>query len=113
VEHCRFAAGARRVAVKNGPESPAGPSRNYTIAPAEPLAADTAWTIACDDGLRGSVGNLGPDKPAELAFHTYGPLRFVKLDPSGDDIVPDESLRLSLAFTNALKPPYQMTVKPA
>jgi alpha-2-macroglobulin len=113
LRHCQFAAGAQQVAVKNGPESPSGPARSYTIVPAAALAVDTAWKLSCAAGLHGSVGNLGLDKPEGQAFHTYGPLAFVKLDPSGKDVVPDESVRLALTFTNALAPPYQMTLKPA
>jgi alpha-2-macroglobulin len=112
-ERCGLAAGATKIAVKNGPDSPSGPAKVYTLVPASALAIDTAWTASCAAGLRGSVGNLGIEKAAELAFRTYGPLKFVKLDPDGTDIVPDESLRLSLVFTNPLKPPYQMTVTPA
>jgi len=113
IEHCHFVAGGKPVAVKNGPDSPSGPARGYTIAPAAELALNTAWTVSCEAGLAGSVGNLGLGKAVDQAFHTYGPLAFVKLDPSGDDIVPDENLRLSLVFTNALKPPYQVKMKPA
>jgi uncharacterized protein YfaS (alpha-2-macroglobulin family) len=113
VEHCRFTAGDDKVAVKNGPESPSSPARNYTLAPAAALAVDTAWKLSCDAELRGSVGNLGLDAPAELALRTYGPLKFVKLDPSGNDIVPDESVRLALSFSNPLKAPYHMKLVPA
>lgn len=113
IEHCRFIAGGNQVAVKNGPESPSGPARSYTIAPAAALAVDTAWKVACDAGLRGKVGNLGLDRPVELAFRTYGPLRFVKLEPSGKDVVPDESVRLAIAFTNPLATPYRMALRPA
>src|SRR5689334_22065007 len=109
--HCKFAAGDKQVAVKNGPESPSGPAKGYTLAPAGELALDTAWKVSCDE-LKGSVGNLGA-KPVELAFKTYGPLKFVKIDPSGNDIVPDESVRLEIGFTNPLKPPYQMKLQPA
>jgi len=113
IEHCHFAAGGKQVAVKNGSESPSGPARGYSIVPAAELALGTAWTVSCEVGLAGSVGNLGLAKAVDQAFHTYGPLAFVKLDPNGGDIVPDENLRLSLVFTNALKPPYQMKLKPA
>ncbi|HEU4730355.1 MAG TPA: MG2 domain-containing protein [Kofleriaceae bacterium] len=110
--HCQLTAGTTRVPVTNGPESPSGPARGYTLVPAADLAINTAWKLSCAADLHGSVGNLGLDKPAELSFHTYGPLAFVKLEPSGKDIVPDESVRLSLEFTNALKPPYQMKLTP-
>ena len=33
LQHCHFTAGGKQVAVKNGPESPSGPARGYTIAP--------------------------------------------------------------------------------
>jgi uncharacterized protein YfaS (alpha-2-macroglobulin family) len=113
IEHCHFTAAGTQVAVKNGPESPSGPARGYTIAPAAELALNTAWTVSCVAGLTGSTGNLGLEKQVAQAFHTYGPLAFSKLDPAGDDIVPDEGLRLSLGFTNPLKPPYQVKIKPA
>ncbi|HZJ62209.1 MAG TPA: MG2 domain-containing protein, partial [Kofleriaceae bacterium] len=113
LEHCRFTAGDKTVALKNGPESPSGPARNYTLAPVGELGGDTAWKVSCDADLRGKVGNLGLDKPAELALHTYGPLRFIKLDPSGNDIVPDEGVRLTLTFSNPLKAPYHMKLAPA
>ena len=113
IEHCRFVAGDNKVEVKNGPESPSGPAKGYTIVPASALAIDTAWTMSCDASLRGSAGNLGLDKPAEQAFRTYGPLGFVKLEPSGNDIVPDEGTQLSLGFSNPLAPPYRMKLAPA
>jgi hypothetical protein len=113
IQHCHFAAGGKQVRVKNGPQSPSGPARGYTIAPAAALALDTAWTVSCGAGLRGTTGNLGLEEAATLALHTYGPLSFVKLEPSGHDIVPDEGLRLSLVFTNPLQPPYQMKLSPA
>jgi len=68
--------------------------------------------VTCDAELHGTVGNLGLEKPAELALHTYGPLKLVKLEPSGNDIVPDESVRLVVSFTNPLKAPYQMKLVP-
>ena len=111
-DHCHFAAASGSVSVKNGPESPSGPARSYTLAPSSALALDTAWTLTCDTELRGSIGNIGFDKPLEQKLHTYGPLHFVKLDPSGADIVPDESLALKLQFTNPLATPYQMTITP-
>ncbi|MGH9887033.1 MAG: MG2 domain-containing protein, partial [bacterium] len=105
--------GDNKVAVKNGPESPSGPARSYTLAPASQLAIDTAYKLVCDLDLRGTVGNIGLEKAAELALHTYGPLKLVKLEPSGSDIVPDESVRLVVSFSNPLKAPYQMKLTPA
>jgi hypothetical protein len=64
-------------------------------------------------GFPAASANLGIEKAVELAFHTYGPLAFTKLEPSGNDIVPDESTRLALVFTNPLAPPYRMTLSQA
>ena len=111
-QHCGFSAGARQVPVKLAPDSSLGPARTFTVMPSTELTMDTAWKVACRAGLRGSVGNLGLAQPVEQAFRTFGALRFVGLEPGGDDIVPDESLRLALAFTNPLAPPYQMTLSP-
>ena len=113
LQRCHFAAGAQQIAFKNGKESPSGPAKSYVVNPAGDLALNTDWVASCEAGLRGLVGDLGLAKPAEQKFHTYGPLQFVKLDPSGNDIVPDEAVKLSLVFTNALKPPYQMKLEPA
>jgi len=104
IEHCRFAAGGKQVPVKNGPESPSGPARSYTIVPAAELALNTAWTVSCAAGLSGSAGNLGLGKAVDQAFHTYGPLSFGRLEPNGDDIVPDENLRLSFVNTSDSRP---------
>ena len=112
-DHCRYTTGDDHVAVKNGPESPSGPARGYTLAPASELALDTAYTLACDTDMRGTIGNIGLDKPLEQKIHTYGPLHFVKILPSGKDVVPDENLPLKLVFTNPLKEPYQVKISPA
>jgi uncharacterized protein YfaS (alpha-2-macroglobulin family) len=112
-DHCRYTGGSEPVAVKNGPESPSGPARSYTLAPASQLTLDTDYVLACDTDLRGSVGNIGLEKPLEQKIHTYGPLHFVKILPSGKDVVPDENLPLKLVFTNPLKEPYQVKITPA
>lgn len=110
--HCRFEAGGAHHAVTPAPDSPAGPARDYAVVPAGDLALDTDWTVACTPDLRGSVGNLGPAARLATKFHTYGPLRFVRLEPNGDDVVPDEDLRLEIAFTNPLAEPHKLTLSP-
>lgn len=110
--HCKFAAAGKDVALKNGPQSPSGPARDYSLVPAGDLTLDTAYAVACDTDLRGSVGNTGLAKASEEKLHTYGPLHFVKLDPSGKDIVPDESVRVAVQFTNPLKEPFLLTLTP-
>ena len=112
IAHCRFTGGGKQVAVKNGPQSPSGPAETYMIVPVEPLAADTAWTARCDAGLMGSFGNLGLAYDVVQPFHTFGPLKFVKFEQGGKDIVPDESVRLSLVFTNPLKAPFKLVLDP-
>ena len=112
IAHCRFTGGGKQVAVKNGPQSPSGPAETYMIVPVEPLAADTPWTAKCDAGLMGSFGNLGLAYDVVQPFHTFGPLVFVKLEQAGKDIVPDESVRLSLVFSNPLKPPFKLVLDP-
>jgi uncharacterized protein YfaS (alpha-2-macroglobulin family) len=110
-KQCGFTskAGTTKVKLADGSGSPA---KTFSIAPASPLALDTDYTIACKAGLKGVVGNLGLDKALEDKLHTYGPLKFVALEPSGNDIVPDEDLRLKLAFTNPLAEPYKITITP-
>ncbi|HSK01834.1 MAG TPA: MG2 domain-containing protein [Kofleriaceae bacterium] len=112
-ERCGFASRTEQQKVTLAPDSSRGPAKTYTIVPAAALAMDTDWTVACKAGLRGSAGNLGLAANVEEKFHTYGPLRFVGLEPNGNDIVPDEGLRLAIAFTNPLAAPYKMKLSPA
>nr|MBA3452148.1 hypothetical protein [Deltaproteobacteria bacterium] len=110
--HCGFAAGPQQLAAKLAPQGAAGPAKSFTFVPAGELAMDTDWKVTCRAGLKGTTGNLGLATPIEDKFRTYGPLRFVSLEPSTNDIIPDESLRLAIAFTNPLAPPYQMKITP-
>lgn len=112
-KHCAYQAKDKRVEVKLAPEGSAGPGKSYTVVPASALTLDTDWSVNCAADLRGVVGNLGPEGKLEAAFHTYGPLRFIALKPNEMDIVPDEDLHLELAFSNPLKAPYQLAIKPA
>ncbi|MCX5745401.1 MAG: MG2 domain-containing protein, partial [Proteobacteria bacterium] len=110
--HCSYAGGAAPIKVKLAPKSNPGPTKVYAVVPEVALAADTAYRVTCSAGLVGTVGNLGIAAPLDKAFHTYGPLTFASLEPSGDDIVPDENLKLALAFSNPLAEPYQLTLTP-
>jgi alpha-2-macroglobulin len=112
-KHCSYDAKDKHVAVKAAPSEPTALAKAYLVIPAGELAADTDWTISCATALRGSVGNLGTAEKLADAFHTFGPLRFVKLEPTANDIVPDEDLTLDLAFTTPLKEPYLLTIRPA
>jgi hypothetical protein len=56
-KHCSFAAGSQQRGVKLAPDGNAGPGKDYTIVPDADLAMDTE--VACREGLRGTVGNLG------------------------------------------------------
>lgn len=111
--HCAYQAKDQRRAVKLAPGGEAGAGKRFTLQPAGSLTPDSDWAFACAAELRGTVGNLGPKARLEAKFRTYGPLRFVGLTPEGRDIVPDEHLRLALAFTNPLKAPYALSIAPA
>ncbi len=111
-EHCGFAARTEQRKVALAPEANRGPAKSYTVVPAAALSMDTDWTVACRAGLRGSVGNLGLAENVEDKLRTYGPLRFVSLTPTGDDLIPDEHPSLKIAFTNPLAPPYQLKLSP-
>jgi alpha-2-macroglobulin len=108
-KQCSFSSKAGNQKVKLG-DTITG--RAFSITPAAPLALDTDYTIACKAGMRGVVGNLGLDKPLEDKLHTYGALKYVAMDPAGNDIVPDEDLRLKLSFTNPLAEPFKITITP-
>jgi alpha-2-macroglobulin len=109
---CSYVAKAATVKVKLAPDTAPGPAKDYSLVPEADLAPDTDWTLTCKAGLMGVVGNLGTEAAAQDAFHTYGPLRYVDMDPKGNDIVPDEKLRLNLAFSNPLAEPYKLTIVP-
>ncbi len=98
--------------VKLAKDSSAGPAKSYTVQPSTDLALDTEYSITCAAGLKGTAGNIGIEKALEDKFKTYGPLKFVSMDPPGNDIVPDENLQLKLAFTNPLAEPYKLTIEP-
>ncbi|MEZ4361744.1 MAG: MG2 domain-containing protein [Kofleriaceae bacterium] len=128
IKHCAYESKDKRVTLKLAPPGaetgdapgalappPAandGPAKRFALVPVSELAMDTDWKVSCSDKLRGVVGNLGAEEKLEAAFHTYGPLRFVKMDPTGLDIAPDEDLHLSFSFTNPPKEPYQISIKP-
>jgi alpha-2-macroglobulin len=112
-QHCVFASGGAEVKVKPAPDSGPGPDKRFSITAANPLALDREWTITCKAGLRGTAGNVGIAQPIVDTFRTYGPLRFVSMKPTGDDIVPEEGMRLEIAFTNPLKPPYKLALSPS
>ncbi|HEX3475699.1 MAG TPA: MG2 domain-containing protein [Kofleriaceae bacterium] len=109
---CSYAATGQTAKVKLAPDTAAGPAKDYSVVPDGDLAPDTDWVLTCKAGLMGAAGNLGLEAGAEDRFHTYGPLHYVDLDPKGNDIVPDEKLRLRLAFSNPLAEPYKLSIKP-
>ncbi len=111
-QHCSFSSRTEQRKPKRAPDSKPGPAKEYTIVPDAPLSMDTDWTAACRTSLRGSVGNVGLAEIIEEKFHTYGPLRFVEMDPNWNDIVPDEHLSLAMVFSNPLAAPYQMKLSP-
>jgi uncharacterized protein YfaS (alpha-2-macroglobulin family) len=110
--HCRYVSKKGKQGVVLGPDSDPGPGRNYSLMPASQLAKDTDWELVCATEMRGSEGNLGMADEAKTDFRTHGPLRFIKLKPDGNDVIPDESIPLEIAFTNPLKPPYKMSLSP-
>ncbi|HET9992408.1 MAG TPA: hypothetical protein VFQ65_27940, partial [Kofleriaceae bacterium] len=109
---CSFIAKSGEQKVKLAPKTSPGPGKMYAVVPAGELALDTDWTLRCKAGLKGVVGNLGLEAAAEEKFHTYGPLRFVDMDPKGNDIVPDEKLRLQIELTNPLAEPFKLSITP-
>src|ERR1041384_2779435 len=109
---CSYVARGQTAKVKLAPDTAAGPAKDYSVIPDGDLAPDTDWVMSCKAGLMGVVGNLGIAAAAEDKFHTYGPLRYVEMEPKGGDIVPDESLRRQLAFSNPLAEPYKLSIKP-
>lgn len=109
---CRFVGAAGKQAVKLVGDGAAGPGMSFLVTSASPLAPDSKYQVVCDAGLRGVDGNLGTAEAMTVELQTYGPLRFVKSDPAGNDVVPTEGMHLDLAFTNPLAPPYHLTIDP-
>ena len=113
LDSCGYSAKTGTVKVKLAPDAAPGPGKTFAVMPDGELALDTDWKLSCKAGLKGVVGNLGLEAGADEAFHTYGPLRYVEMDPKGNDIVPDEKLRLGLELTNPLAEPFKLTISPA
>jgi len=111
-QNCSLVGKAGTQKVKLAKDSSTGPGKSYTVQPVADLALDTDYTITCTTALKGTTGNLGIEKALEEKLHTYGPLKYVSMDPPGNDIVPDENLQLKLAFTNPLAEPYALTIEP-
>lgn len=111
-KNCHYVSGSDTRAVKRNAYTTFGPGKIFTVMPVSELSTDSDWQLRCGSALSGVVGNLGLRDEVSQAFHTFGPLHFVSLEPSGEDIVPTEGLQLAIAFTNPLKPPYQMSLSP-
>jgi uncharacterized protein YfaS (alpha-2-macroglobulin family) len=111
-KHCSYRSAKQRIGVKLAVDDGQS-TKSYAVAPASELTADTDWALTCDAALHGDAGNLGLEQPLEIAFHTFGPLRFIGMKPAGNDIVPDENLALELELTNPLAAPYQIKIEPA
>ena len=111
-KHCSFSAPSQTLKAKLAPEGAAGPAKSLTFVADGELKANTDYKVACAAELKGTVGNIGLAAPIEDKFHTFGPLSYVSLEPSTNDIIPDEDLRLSIAFTNPLAAPYLLKIAP-
>ena len=112
-KNCSYKSKAKTLDVKLESESEQGPAKSFRVIPAGELSQDTEWTFICKNGLLGAEGNTGTKGPIARSFHTYGPFNFIKTDPSGNDIVPEEGLQLAIAFSNPLKKPYKIKIEPA
>ena len=112
-KRCRFVSPGGKQAIKLVGDDVTAASTTFLFTPASELAADTEYKVVCDAGLRGVEGNLGTAEAMSADLKTHGPLRFVKNDPAGNDIVPQEGMHLDLAFSNPLAPPYRLTIEPA
>lgn len=111
-KHCQFAAKDKKLGVKAAPDSATDTAKSFTVQPKGELTMDSDWALTCAAELRGAVGDLGPEAAIEEKFRTYGAMKFVAMDPKGDDIVPDEGLAIELSFSNPPKAPYQMKISP-
>lgn len=111
-KHCQFSAKDKKLGVKAAPDSATDTAKSFTVQPKGELTMDSDWALTCAADLRGAVGDLGPEAAIEEKFRTYGAMKFVAMDPKGDDIVPDEGLSIELSFSNPPKAPYQMKISP-
>ena len=111
-KHCVFTAGDREVSAHSAVEDREEIAKAYIVTPDKALDLDTEWSLSCAEALTGQVGDLGLAVAAKTSFRTYGPMQFVSLSPGGNDIVPDEDLRLEIAFTNPPADAKAMTLSP-
>ena len=109
---CKLTGAGKSVLFKNAPQSPSGPAESYMLQPVEPLGANTAWSMTCAAGMMGTVGNLGLAYDVVRPLHTFGPLVFKGFQQAGKPVVPDESVRLALVFSNPLAAPFKLKLEP-
>ncbi len=88
-------------------------SKSYRVVPSTDLTLDTDWSFVCAADIRGSEGSLGTAEKITLEFHTFGPMRYLTMKPTGNDVVPSEDLRLEIHFTNPPEKPYAVRIEPA
>ncbi len=109
---CGFVSGGKRLGVKPAPDATMKAARSLSFVPSAELALATEWEVTCKEGLRPADGNLGTAAALSAKLKTYGPLTFTSVTPAGDDVVPDEDLHLSIAFSNPIAEPYLMKIEP-
>ncbi|HEX2731151.1 MAG TPA: MG2 domain-containing protein [Polyangiaceae bacterium] len=112
VKACHFVAETGQVTLplKIDPAPEADPTNAFSIAPATPLALDSAWHFRCDPGLAPAEGPLpiesssepheedGREPEGSIAFRTFGPFRALAVHPSGTEVDPDETT-ISVEFS--------------
>jgi uncharacterized protein YfaS (alpha-2-macroglobulin family) len=97
---CSFRAGDKKIDVALVKEQDDDtPRKSFSLGPQAPLALDTAWTLRCDESLVGVEGPLPLEKPAELSFRTYGPMKVVGVTPRGYDANIDD-VEIAVEFSN-------------
>jgi uncharacterized protein YfaS (alpha-2-macroglobulin family) len=93
-------------------EDAAGQQR-FVITPSTPLTRATDWKLRCDERLVGVEGPLGLAAPVEIAFHTFGPLRLVKIGPRGDQVdIDSAAITIELSTPPAAGAPLPLVVEP-
>jgi uncharacterized protein YfaS (alpha-2-macroglobulin family) len=87
--------------------------QRFVVTPGQPLVRGAGWKLRCDERLVGVEGPLGIEEPVEIAFHTFGPLRVVKIGPRGDQVdIDSAAITIELSTPPAPDAPLPLVVEP-
>jgi len=74
----------------------------YEVKPRSPLKLDTKYSLTVQAGVRAKEGNLTTPAAVTASFKTYGPFRFLRVEPQRDSYYNNLDPSYQLVFTNGV-----------